>query len=123
MPTERKHIVATPLDLKELEGIACPAPRAWRTVADLRNAGFTPVRGGVGQAAAASRVRRLSQQLTAARKKAGLSQAQLALRIGTTPAAVARMEKEDPGHVKLETLRRLARVLGAELLVSFVNGR
>ncbi len=123
MATRRKPTTHTPPDLAQLEAIARRAPRAWHTVADLREAGFAPVRGGVGEAAAASRLRRLAQQLTTARKKAGLSQAQLARRIGTTPAVVARMEKEDPGHVSLETLQRVARVLGGELLVSLVNGR
>lgn len=54
------------------------------------------------------------ERLRAARLERGLSQAELALQIGTTQSAVARLEsgKSDP---RLSTLERYAEVVGVEL--------
>jgi transcriptional regulator with XRE-family HTH domain len=55
------------------------------------------------------------------RTEAGLTQAQLAERMGTTQSAIARMEG---GGVRpsLETLERLAVAVGQELVVGFGTG-
>ncbi len=54
----------------------------------------------------------------AARRRAGLSQAELAGRIGTSQPSVARLER---GQVSptVAVLDRIARALGAELVVDF----
>lgn len=54
--------------------------------------------------------------LIAARKRAGLSQAEVAVRMGTTQSAVARMEGGSPTSVL--TLRKYARATGSRLKVS-----
>jgi transcriptional regulator with XRE-family HTH domain len=53
-----------------------------------------------------------------ARKRAGLTQAQVARRMGTTASAVCRMESESPGNLTLETLDRYAGAVGAEFSLS-----
>lgn len=50
------------------------------------------------------------------RTEAGLTQAELAARMGTTQSAIARMEGGG-ARTTLETLERLAAAVGAELLV------
>ena len=59
------------------------------------------------------------EAMVAARQAAGLSQAELAARLGSTQPAVARLEA---GRVspRLTTLRRIAKVSGYRLAVSFV---
>jgi transcriptional regulator with XRE-family HTH domain len=54
------------------------------------------------------------------REKRGLSQRELAERLGTTQSAVARLEA---GNVSpsLPTLDKVAEALGVELVVSFVD--
>ena len=58
----------------------------------------------------------------AARRRAGLSQVELAERTGMTQPAIARLER---GLVSptVVTLDRVARALGAELVVDFEPGR
>jgi transcriptional regulator with XRE-family HTH domain len=58
----------------------------------------------------------LGERIRLAREKAGFTQAQLAARIGSTQPALARLEA---GGVtpSLETLGRLAKALGLELVV------
>jgi DNA-binding XRE family transcriptional regulator len=106
-----------------LKSIARRAPRIWRTEHDLRNAGFEPVRGGLPEVMAASRLRRLARQLVAARKRAGLTRAEVARRMGTTAAAVSQMEREHPGNVTIDALNRFARAVGAELRVALVSDK
>jgi len=63
----------------------------------------------------------LAEQVRAARERSGLTQAQLAARIGSTQPAIARLEA---GGVtpNLATLRRIAAALGMELVVQ-LRGR
>lgn len=62
---------------------------------------------------------RVAGLIKLARKRAGLTQAELAQRAGTTQSAVARWEAgdRDPGF---ETLQRLVRACDLELSVSLV---
>jgi len=55
-----------------------------------------------------------SRLIRAARKRHGLSQAQLALRAGTTQSAISRLERGDRSP-SLETLERLLSVMGEEV--------
>ncbi len=52
------------------------------------------------------------------RAEAGLTQAELADRMGTTQSAIARMEGGG-SRPSLDTLERLARAVGADLVVGF----
>lgn len=60
----------------------------------------------------------IARAVIAARKRAGLTQTELALRMGTTQPAVTRMES---GRVQpsLRTLQRLARATGSRLMIKF----
>jgi transcriptional regulator with XRE-family HTH domain len=55
--------------------------------------------------------------LAQARRAAGLTQADLALRLGTSQAAVAQLERP-ASNPRVETLRRALRGAGAELVMS-----
>lgn len=55
--------------------------------------------------------RRLLRQLASARKEAHLSRTAIAARMGTSEAAVVRLEKGD-SDVKLSTVQRFAEALG-----------
>lgn len=102
----------------DLNRIARRAPRAWRSERALTRAGFKTVAGDVSAALAASRLRRLVRQMAQARRSAGLTQSQVARRMGTTSSAVSRMESENPGNLTLNTLERYATAVGAELSLS-----
>jgi transcriptional regulator with XRE-family HTH domain len=61
-------------------------------------------------------------ELLKARASAGLTQAQLAERIGTTQSAVARLESGNAAHSpSIATLRRYAKALGCRVEVRFVK--
>ena len=64
----------------------------------------------------------LAARVRSAREKLGISQAELAARIGSTQPAVARLEA---GGVSpsLDTLHRVADALGLELVVEFRPAR
>jgi DNA-binding XRE family transcriptional regulator len=66
----------------------------------------------------ARRAFELGQQVRALRVARGLTQAELAKMIGTSQAAIARLEAGgvDP---RIQTLARLGEALGAELIVRF----
>ena len=68
----------------------------------------------------AGRTIRLAMEIHQLREKRGLSQRELAERLGTTQSAVARLEA---GNVSpsLPTLDRVAEALGVELVVGFVD--
>lgn len=102
----------------ELERIARTAPRRWRTDAALKRAGFRPVRGSLSHALRASRLARLTRELAAARRRAGMTQAAVARLIGTTASAVSRMESDHPGNLTIATIDRYASAVNAELLLA-----
>jgi transcriptional regulator with XRE-family HTH domain len=57
-----------------------------------------------------------------ARAESGLSQAEVAARVGTTQSAIARLESAAPKHSPtIATLRRYARALGYKLEVRLVK--
>jgi ribosome-binding protein aMBF1 (putative translation factor) len=60
----------------------------------------------------------VARAVIAARSRAGLTQAELAQRMGTTQPAVARMES---GRIQpsLQTLHRLAQATGSRLMIRF----
>ena len=58
--------------------------------------------------------RRLVEDLTAQRRSAGLSQTEVAARMGTSQSAVARLETGD-ADVRVSTLERYAAAIGSQL--------
>ncbi len=59
-----------------------------------------------------------------ARSESGLSQAEVAARIGTTQSAVARLESAESGHSpSIATLQRYASAIGYKVQVRFVKER
>ena len=60
----------------------------------------------------------VAQDLVALRESRGLSQAQLADRLGITQSAIAQLESAQPKNVELRTLVRVATALGAHVDVS-----
>ncbi|HSA81513.1 MAG TPA: helix-turn-helix transcriptional regulator [Geminicoccaceae bacterium] len=62
----------------------------------------------------------LARQIAAARKRAGLSQAELAERIGTKQAGVARMERASTVGFTTTTLAKIAAATGSQLTVQLM---
>ena len=63
-------------------------------------------------------------QVLAARKAAGLTQAEIARRIGTTQSAVARLEAGSSKHLpSLTTLHKYANAVGCHVEIKLVKGR
>jgi ribosome-binding protein aMBF1 (putative translation factor) len=60
----------------------------------------------------------VAQDLVALRESRGLSQVQLADRLGVTQSAIAQLESAQPRNVELRTLVRVATALGARVDVS-----
>jgi transcriptional regulator with XRE-family HTH domain len=60
----------------------------------------------------------VAQDVVALRESRGLSQAQLADRLGITQSAIAQLESAQPRNVELRTLVRVAVALGARVDVS-----
>ncbi|MFO1281529.1 MAG: helix-turn-helix transcriptional regulator [Burkholderiales bacterium] len=57
-----------------------------------------------------------------ARAESGLTQAEVAVRVGTTQSAIARLESATSGHSpSIATLQRYAQALGCRLEVRFVK--
>jgi len=71
-----------------------------------------PVFGGFREMA--ERRRAIAAELVAGRRSLGLSQTEVAARMGTSQSAVARLESGD-ADVRLSTLERYAAAIGAEL--------
>ncbi|MFZ4803530.1 MAG: helix-turn-helix transcriptional regulator [Synechococcus lacustris] len=63
---------------------------------------------------------RLLRQLLDARKQAGLTQEEVALRMGTTRSAISRLEAARKHLPALTTLRRYAEVLGCDVEINLV---
>ena len=63
-------------------------------------------------------------QVLAARKAAGLTQADVARRIGTTQSAIARLESGSGKHLpSLATLHKYANAVGCRVEIRLVKGR
>ena len=66
----------------------------------------------------------LMHNLLAARKKAGLTQAEVAERMGTHPPAVARLESFNRQHSpSLKTLRKYAEAVGCDLEIKLIPSK
>jgi predicted transcriptional regulator len=69
----------------------------------------------------AVRRRQLATELVELRKRSGLSQTQVAARMGTSQSAVARIEAGDV-DVRLSTLERYASAVGRQVEVRLASG-
>lgn len=65
----------------------------------------------------------VAQVVYDARMQAGLTQAQLARKIGTTQSVISRLEDSDYGAQSLTMLRRIARALDLFVRISFEPAR
>jgi predicted transcriptional regulator len=70
----------------------------------------------------AARRQAVADTFVAARSELGLSQTEVAARMGTSQSAVARLESGD-ADVRLSTLERYAAALGQRLEVRLQSGR
>jgi predicted transcriptional regulator len=70
----------------------------------------------------AERRQAVAETFVAARSRLGLSQTEVAARMGTSQSAVARLESGD-ADVRLSTLERYAAALGQRLEVRLQTGR
>jgi len=63
----------------------------------------------------------LAKAITQLRIEQGLTQSELAKRIGTTQSAISRIESLDYGRIEFQTLEKIAAALGKRLHVSFLE--
>jgi transcriptional regulator with XRE-family HTH domain len=85
----------------------------WDDVKKKRPAPDTDTRAGVHQDLA------LGQLIHDLRTEAGLSQRELAERMGTTQSVISRLEEGGGARNRLDTLARVATALDRHLVVSF----
>jgi DNA-binding XRE family transcriptional regulator len=64
---------------------------------------------------------RLAYRITELREKCGLTQAQLAAKVGTTQAGISRLENPNYRNYSLTTLEKVAAALGARLRVELTE--
>ncbi|MGQ0809622.1 MAG: helix-turn-helix domain-containing protein [Nitrospiraceae bacterium] len=64
----------------------------------------------------------IGEQLTRLRREAGLTQAQVAQRVGTTASAISRYENAEYDRYELRTLQRIVRACGGRLDVTLEPG-
>ena len=66
-------------------------------------------------------MRRLIEQVVALRKEVGLTQKELAERIGTTQSAISRLENYRDEVPSLDLIRRIAEACGKHLRIEFTD--
>lgn len=64
----------------------------------------------------------IGEQLSRLRQEAGLTQAQLAKRIGSTASAISRYENADYDRYELRTLQKIVRACGGHLAITMAPG-
>lgn len=64
----------------------------------------------------------IGEQLARLRQEAGLTQAQVARRTGTTASAISRYENADYDRYELRTLQKIVRACGGRLEISLERG-
>jgi transcriptional regulator with XRE-family HTH domain len=61
----------------------------------------------------------IAAEIIKARTKAKMSQAELAEKMGTKPAAISRLESPNYGKVSISTLKKIAQALDCTLQIKF----
>lgn len=64
----------------------------------------------------------IGEQLTRLRQEAGLTQAQVAQRAGTTASAISRYENAEYDRYELRTLQRIVRACNGGLVITLTPG-
>lgn len=64
----------------------------------------------------------IGEQLSRLRQEAGLTQAQVAKRIGTTASAISRYENAEYNRYELRTLQKIVRACGGQLDITMEPG-
>lgn len=64
----------------------------------------------------------IGEQLSRLRQEAGLTQAQVAKRTGTTASAISRYENADYDRYELRTLQRIVRACGGRIEITLEPG-
>jgi DNA-binding XRE family transcriptional regulator len=64
----------------------------------------------------------IARKLFELRSKAGLTQSELATRVGTSASVISRMESADYDGHSLNMLRRIATALGKSIEIRFIQG-
>ena len=64
---------------------------------------------------------RIGIRIAELRRKARLTQAELAKRIGTTQGFIAQLEKADTDNYELKTLKKISEAIGTVLVIGFLN--
>ena len=64
----------------------------------------------------------IGEQLIRIRLEAGLTQAEVAKRVGTTASAISRYENADYDRYELQTLQRIVKACGGELKIILETG-
>ena len=85
----------------------------WEDIKKARSEPSEEVRAGVEQALA------LGQLIYDLRIQVGLSQRELAERMGTTQSVISRLEEGGGARNRIDTLARVATALGRHLVLSF----
>jgi ribosome-binding protein aMBF1 (putative translation factor) len=85
----------------------------WEDVKAKRPAGLGQVRSAVEESLA------LAQMIYDMRTEAGLSQRELAQRMGTTQSVISRLEEGGGTGNRVDTLARVATALGRHMVISF----
>ena len=89
-------------------------------IIDRRFFGTAKARHELEEAEASAEVSRLIHAL---RTRAGLTQRELAQRVGTTHSVISRLEDDDYEGHSLTLLRRIAGALGKRVVIRFVPDR
>ena len=63
----------------------------------------------------------IAEQLTKIRLAAGLTQAELAKKVGTTASAISRYENTDYNRYEVATIRKIAEACGGKLRISITH--
>ncbi|ULH18212.1 hypothetical protein MF271_22340 (plasmid) [Deinococcus sp. KNUC1210] len=105
---------------RQRAGLPVPAPR-FQTLSDLPAADLADFAQPHGELLAAAEVNPVSLEVERAIERSGLSNSEVARRIGSSPAAVGRLQDYFYWGHSLTTLRKLAEVLGAQLEVKLTQ--
>jgi ribosome-binding protein aMBF1 (putative translation factor) len=111
--THRGRAVRPPVPMTDTKEETMANYSRWTDAKDKRPAPSTETRAGIEQDLA------LGQLIYDLRTDAGLSQRQLAERMGTTQSVISRLEEGGGARNRIDTLARVATALDRHLVVSF----
>lgn len=104
------------LAFERQKAIIAGMPRMGAETRKARDAGFDELMASINPGFA------LRREMVEARKRAGLSQRELARRMGTAQSVIARLEQGQRSP-NIKTLRRLAEVTGSRLVIRLESAK